>query len=470
MRVRTLLVALAACSSALVAAGPPAPGPEWFASHRAALAAKLPPDAVVVLRAAAEPAGNQLDAYRPDSNFWYLTGFSEPDAIAVFRPGAAEGKRYMLFVKPKNGAEERWTGRRAGVEGAKDFLADAAHPVADFQKESRALLAGAKALYYADARDKDFRERLVSTWQALAAAGPEPLPALDVVPLLGQMRLVKDATEIATLREAVRLSVEAHRAALTRARPGVSEGVLKAVMVERCLAGGAERMAYAPIVGSGPNSVILHYPDANRTMLAGEMIVNDTACEYGLYAADVTRSYPVGGAFSPEQRALYEIVLAAQKAGIAKAVPGAVYHEIQDAAVSATVDGLLKLGLLKGTREELVKDRSFARFLPHGTGHWLGLDVHDAGSYEPGALPDPNDRFKVSMSFAAKLKPGMVLTVEPGIYIPAKMEGVDPKWWNIGIRIEDDILVTEKGPECLSCAAPREIADVEKAIMISGRR
>jgi Xaa-Pro aminopeptidase len=464
MRVRTLLVALAACSSALAAAGPPAPGPDWFASHRAALAAKLPPDAVVILRAPAEPAADLLDAYRPDSNFWYLTGFSEPDAIAVFRPGALEGKRYTLFVKPRNWAEERWTGRRAGVEGATEFRTDAAYPMADFQKESRPLLAGAKALYYVDAHDKDFREKLVSAWQALAGAGTEPLPTLDVVPLLGQMRLVKDATELALLKEAVSLSVRGHRAAMALATPGANEGVLKAAQVRACLAGGAVRMAYAPIVGSGPNSVILHYPHANRTMLDGEMIVNDTACEYGLYAADVTRSYPVNGTFSPEQRALYEIVLAAQKAGIAKAVAGAAYHEIQGAAVAVTVDGLVKLGLLKGTREELVKDRSFAKFLPHGTGHWLGLDVHDAGSYEPAAPPDPKDRFQASMSYAAKLRPGMVLTVEPGIYVPEKSEGVDPKWWNIGVRIEDDVLVTAKGPECLSCDLPREIADVERAM------
>ncbi len=466
MRIRTVLVVLAACSSVPAAAGPAAPGADWFASHRAALAAKLPPDAVVVLRAPAEPPGNHLDAYRPDSNFWYLTGFSEPDAIAVLRPGAVEGKRYTLFLKPKNWAEEQWTGHRVGVEGAKELRADAAHPIADFQKESRPLLAGAKALYYADAHDKEFREKVVSAWQMLAAGGTEPLPMFDAAPLLGQMRLVKDATEISTLREAARLSVEAHRAALARARPGVSEGVLKAAMVERCLAGGSARMAYSPIVGSGPNSVILHYPDANRTMLAGEMIVNDTACEYGLYAADVTRSYPVTGKFSTEQRAIYEIVLAAQKAGIAKAVPGAAYHEIQDAAIAVMVDGLVKLRFLKGTREEIVKDRSFAKFLAHGTGHWLGLDVHDAGSYEPGAPYDLKDRFKASMSYAAKLRPGMVLTVEPGIYIPEKSEGVDPKWWNIGVRIEDDVLITEKGPECLSCTAPREIADVEKAMAV----
>jgi Xaa-Pro aminopeptidase len=467
MRIPMFVVVLAACSSALAAAGPPPPGPDWFASHRAALAAKLPPDAVVVLRGPAEPPQEVGDAYRANSSFWYLTGFPEPDAIAVLRPTAPEGKRYLLFVRPNEWREEQWTGRRAGPEGAKKLYgADAAFPVAEVEKETREAFAGAKALYYLDAGDEKFRERLLTRWNRIARAGTEGLPATDLSVLVGQMRLVKDATEVALMKEAVALSVRGHLAAMALAAPGANEGILKAAQVSTCLAGGAVRMAYAPIVGSGPNSVILHYPDANRVMQRGEMIVNDTACEYGLYAADVTRSYPVSGTFSTEQRAVYEIVLAAQKAGIAKAVPGAAYHEIQDAAIAVTVDGLLKLGLLKGTRAELVKDRSFGKFLPHGTGHWLGLDVHDAGSYEPGEPYDPKDRFKASMSSAAKLRPGMVLTVEPGIYVPEKSEGVDPKWWNIGVRIEDDVLVTEKGPECLSCAAPREIADVEKAMAV----
>ena len=466
MRIRTLLSAFAAFSSAAVLAGPPAPSPEWFAAHRAALAAKLPPGAVVVLRGPAEPEAEVADAYRPDSSFWYLTGFPEADAIAVFRPSAAEGKRYVLFVRPKNWTEERWTGRRAGVEGARTgYRAEAAFPIEDFQKESRSLFSGAKALFYLDARDRAFREKLITSWQAVAAAGTEALPASDVAPVVAQMRLVKDATEIAILREAVNLSVEAHGAALALARPGVNEGVLKAAMIQRCLAGGAARMAYAPIVGSGPNSVILHYPDANRVMQRGEMIVNDTACEYGLYAADVTRSYPVNGTFSPEQRALYEIVLAAQKAGIEKAAAGSFHHDVQDASLAVVVDGLIKLGFVKGTREEVIKSRSFAAFFPHGTSHWLGLDVHDAGSYE---FADPTDRWTRYSSSMARLKPGMVLTVEPGIYVPEKSEGVDPKWWNIGVRIEDDVLITEKGPDCLSCAAPREIADVEKAMKPAG--
>jgi Xaa-Pro aminopeptidase len=462
MYARIALVLALGGISLPAASAPSAPPAEWFAAHRAALAAKLPPGSVVVLRGPAEPEAEVPDANRPDSNFWYLTGFSEPDAVVVLRPGAAEGPHTAFFVRPRNWTEERWTGRRAGLEGARDtFGADASFPVADFQKESRGLLAGAKALYYLDAHDRDFREKLVTAWSALAAAGTEPRPSSDVLPLLGQMRLVKDATEIALLREAAVLSVEGHRAALALARPGVNEGILKAAMVERCLAGGAARMAYAPIVGSGPNSVILHYPDANRTMRAGEMIVNDTACEYGLYAADVTRSYPVSGTFSPEQKAIYEIVLASQKAGIAKAVAGAKHHEIHDASYEVAVDGLLKLGILKGTREEVKSSRSFAAFFPHGVSHWLGLDVHDAGSYEYG---DSKERWTRYFSSNATLKPGMVLTVEPGIYIPEKSEGVDPKWWNIGVRIEDDVLITEAGPDCLSCGAPREIADVEKAM------
>jgi Xaa-Pro aminopeptidase len=468
---RTLLAAVAVCSAPLALAGPPAPGPEWFLAHRTTLLAKLPKDAVVVLHGSAQPSQEAEDAYRPAPDFWYLTGFAEPDAVAVLRLSAPEGKRYQLFVQPNDWKQEQWTGRRAGVEGAKKvYGADAAFPVADFEKESRDSFAGARALYYFDGGDEKFREKLLTRWNRLAWLGTEGLPATDLSVLVGQMRLVKDETELALMKEAVALSLRGHLAAMALAAPGVNEGVLKAAQVSACLAGGAVRMAYAPIVGSGPNSVVLHYPDANRTMQTGEVLVNDTACEYGRYAADVTRTYPVSGTFSLEQKALYSIVLAAQKAGTAKAVPGAAYHEIQDAAVAVVVDGLLRVGLLKGVREEIIKDRSFAKFLPHGTGHWLGLDVHDAGSYEPSATFDPKDRFAMSMSFGAKLRPGMVLTVEPGIYIPEKAEGVDPKWWNIGIRIEDDVLVTEKGPECLSCSLPREIADVERAVTVLRNR
>jgi Xaa-Pro aminopeptidase len=276
------------------------------------------------------------------------------------------------------------------------------------------------------------------------------------------MRLVKDATEQALLRRAAALSAEAHVAAMKAVRPGREEYAVRAALEEVCTAGGAARMAYPSIVGSGPNSVILHYERDDRKMSAGEMIVNDSACEYGMYAADVTRSYPVSGTFSPEQRAIYEIVLAAQKAGFAKARPGAAFHEVHDATVEVVTDGLLRLGILKGDRNELIRTLAYAKFYPHGSSHWLGMNVHDVGSYRFSNPDAP--RLARYRTAETKLEPGMALTVEPGIYIRDHAEGVDPKWWNIGVRIEDDVLITPAGMECLSCAAPREPGEVEKTI------
>jgi Xaa-Pro aminopeptidase len=283
----------------------------------------------------------------------------------------------------------------------------------------------------------------------------------DAGPLVHQLRLVKDETEQALLRRAAGLSAEAHRAAMALVRPGRGENVLKAAMVSRCLEGGAARMAYPPIVGSGRNSVILHYDVDDRPLEAGAMIVNDTACEFRMYAADVTRSYPVSGRFSPEQRAIYEIVLAAQKAGMTAVKPGTPIRDVYAATVDVVVDGLLRLGLLKGDREEIIKKRGYQKLYPHGSSHWLGLDVHDAGSYAVPEGADRKERYGLAMT---KLEPGMAITVEPGIYIPED-QGVDRRFWNIGVRLEDDVLVTAAGAECLSCSAPREIADVEKAIL-----
>jgi len=254
--------------------------------------------------------------------------------------------------------------------------------------------------------------------------------------------------------------VVAHKAAMAELTVGGREWDLKAAMVGVCLAGGAARMAYPPIVGSGRNSVILHYDRDDKVMADGEMVVNDTACEYQMYAADVTRSYPVSGHFSPEQRQIYEIVLDAQKAGFAAAKPGAAIHDVNDATVGVVVDGLLRLGILKGDRNEIIRSRAYQKYYVHGSSHWLGLNVHDAGNYEIPLGVTRMERYSRAM---AKLEPGMAITVEPGIYIPEHATP-DPKWWNIGVRIEDDVLITAGGMECLSCGAPREIADVEKAI------
>lgn len=460
---RMFLIAGLARVAAGAAPSPVSIPPDFFAAHRAAFLAKVPPGSIAVLHAAPE-GGAEVDVlYRQSSDFWYLTGLSESDSVAVFRPGAPEGSRYLLFVRPRDFAQEQWTGWRSGTEGVKkDYAAEDARPVADLWKDLPALWKANRFLCYSDGGDAAFREKLLDAWRSRDAQSTELRPAADAGPLLHEIRLVKDSTEQALLRRAAELSAQAHVAAMKETRPGRYEYALRSAMVAACDNGGAARMAYPPIVGSGPNSVILHYERDDREMAAGDMIVNDSACEYRMYAADVTRSYPVSGKFSPEQRAIYDLVLAAQKAGFAKIRPGAAFHEVHDATVSVIVDGLLKLGILKGNRDEIIRSRAYTAFYPHGSSHWLGLNVHDAGSYG-FSNPDAPRLERYSLA-ETKLAPGMALTVEPGVYIREHAEGVDARWWNIGVRIEDDVLVTASGMDCLSCGAPREASEVEKAI------
>ncbi len=453
---------------AFAAAPVPPPTPEFFAAHRANFVAQLPEGAIAVVRTAPETSvETSPDPYRQSSNFWYLTGFSEPDAVAVFRPWAPEGERYLLFVAPRDPAKETWTGYRAGVEGAtKEFGAGASYPVEEFAQKFPGLAIGAHSLFYLDAGDTAFRDRLLTAWNAPNANATAPRPAADASPIAHELRLIKDPTEQALMRRAAELSAEAHVAAMREVRPGRHEFDIKAAMVATCLHGGAGRMAYPPIVGSGRNSVILHYEPADKRLDDGGMIVNDTACEYGMYAGDVTRSYPVSGKFTADQRAIYDIVLAAQKAAIAAVKPGIPYRTMNEITIGVVVDGLLKLGLLTGDRDELIASGAQRKFYPHGAGHWIGLNVHDPGSYgfPPGVAWQ--DRYRSANTL---LRPGMIFTVEPGIYIP---EGSteDKRWWNIGVRIEDEILVTETGGVCLSCAAPREVAEVERAIAAGSKR
>ena len=466
---RRILLLIGAWLSALAlrAADPPATLPlpqEFFAAHRTALLGKLPEGSVAVVRSVPEPSVEVDALYRESSDFWYLTGLTEPGAVAVLDPAAAEGRRYVLFVHPRDFKLEQWTGWRTGVEGAKsEYRADAAFPVDDLDKELPKLWNGARMLVFASGGDAAFRERVLDLWRAGDAQAKALRPAADAGPILHQMRLVKDVTEQGLLRRAAELSAQAHVAAMKAVRPGRYEYAVRAALESVCTAGGAARTSYPSIVGSGPNSVILHYERDDRRMNAGEMIVNDSACEYDMYAADVTRSYPVSGKFSPEQGAIYDVVLAAQKAGFAKVRPGAAFHEVHDATVEVVTDGLIRLGILHGDRGDLIKTLAYAKFYPHGSSHWLGMNVHDVGSYEFSRPDAPRlERYRTA---EAKLSPGMVFTVEPGIYVPDHAEGVDPKWWNIGVRIEDDVLVTPAGMECLSCAAPRERADVEKTIL-----
>lgn len=436
------------------------------AGRRERLLARLPEHAVVVVRAAADPKSEVSERFRQGSDFWYLTAFPEADAVAVLR--RAEGRvKYVLFVPPKDFAREQWTGYRAGPEGARQvYGADEAYVLDELPKQLPELLKGASGLYFSDAGEPAFFDKLREAWAKGERDALLPRPMADLGPLVHAQRLVKDDVEVQLMRKAGGLSAEAHKAALARVRPGAGEAHLKAAMVESCLAGGAARMGYAPIVGSGRHAVILHYDQADQELRAGDMIVNDSACEYGLYTSDVTRSYPVSGRFSPEQRAIYELVLRAQEAGLARVRPGAVYHEIYDATVEVIVDGLLQLGLLSGERGELLRTRAYKTFYPHGCCHWIGLNVHDPGSYEPSEAGE--DRLARYASAQAVLQPGMLTTVEPGIYIP---EGSTPdkRWWNVGVRIEDTVLVTPSGHECLSCAAPRALLDVERALAAKRR-
>ena len=439
----------------------PAVSPAFFAAHREKFFGKLPAGAIAIFHAAPEPRGVSSDPYRQDSDFWYLTGLEEPGAVAVFWQTGPGERRYVLFVRPRDFAAEQWTGWRAGLDGAKkDFGAGEAYPLSEFWERLPKLLLAAQSLYYEGGGDEEFGRKLLEAWNAGNANAVSPRPAADAAPILGVLRLVKDEVEQALLREASRLAADAHTAAMREIAPGRHEYDLKAAMVGKCLAGGAARMAYPPIVAAGRNSVILHHERDDKRLEEGEIVVNDTGCEYRMYAADVTRSYPVSGRFSKEQKQIYEIVLAAQKAGFAAVRRGVAFHEVHDATVRVVVDGLFQLGILSGDRDEILRSRAYQKFYPHGSSHWIGLDVHDAGSY---GYPPGVGRLERYGKAQTILEPGMALTVEPGIYIP---EGStqDPKWWNIGVRIEDTVLVTPDGMDCLSCAAPREVSQVERTI------
>jgi Xaa-Pro aminopeptidase len=313
-------------------------------------------------------------------------------------------------------------------------------------------LAGVERLYLDDGTDAEWAGKLRTTLEAMRAREAGPATTVDARELVHQMRVVKDEEEIRLLRRAAEISSRAHALAMRAAAPGRYEFEVQAILDGYCLANGARRMAYPSIVGSGPNSVFLHWSRNDRRMKEGDVVLNDSGAEYGYYAADVTRTYPVGGRFTPEQRAIYEIVLEAQKQAMALVRPGLPHEEIGRKAARIQTEGLLRLGLLSGDVEKLMRENAHRRFTVHGVSHWIGLDVHDVGRY---TLPSGASR---------ALEPGMVFTIEPGIYIAADSSGVDPKWWNIGVRIEDVILVTKDGSDCLSCSAPKEIADVERSV------
>jgi Xaa-Pro aminopeptidase len=395
--------------------------------------------------------------YRQDSDFFYLTGFNEPDAVAVFAPHHEEHK-FILFVRPKDIEKETWTGYRVGVDKAKEMYgADEAYPIHELDEKLPQYLKKADKIYYRLGRDTGFNQRVLKHWQQLIRVYPKhgtgPVAIQDAGTILHPMRLIKTESELALMRKAADISVEAHNLAKDITQPGKYEYEIQAE-IEHIFAKNGGSPAYPSIVASGVNSCILHYIENDRQMQNNDLLLIDAGCSYQYYNADITRTFPVSGKFTPEQKTIYQLVLSAQLAAIEQVKPGNPYKQVHDTAVRVLVEGLMELGLLTGEIDEIIKEEKYKPFYMHRTGHWLGLDVHDVGVYQWGENPQP-------------LQPGQVLTVEPGLYISPEIkpvEGqpeVDERWRGIGVRIEDDVLVTSTGYEVLTAGVPKSVEAME---------
>ncbi len=427
--------------------------PKEFARRRKQLMRMIGDDAVAIVPAAPVRFRNR-DAeypYRQDSDFYYLSGFPEPEAVLVMLPGRKHGE-YVLFCRERDPAMEVWTGSRAGQEGACEIYgADDSFPIGDIDDILPGMIEGRERVYYTVGVDPEFDQRVFGWVNRIRQAGrsgsraPEEYVSLEH--LVHDMRLFKSKAEIKAMRTAMEISMAAHRRAMQVCRPGMHEYEIEAEFLHHFRRHEAVP-AYSSIVGGGANGCVLHYVDNCDELRDGDLLLIDAGAEYNYYAADITRTFPVSGRFTPAQKAVYEVVLAAQAAAIDKVQPGRHWNEPHIAAVEVLTEGLVELGLLKGKLGQLIRDEAYRRFYMHRTGHWLGMDVHDVGDYKVGGE-------------WRELEPGMVLTVEPGLYIPAGSKGVAKKWWNIGIRIEDDVLVTKTGHDVMTAGAPKAVQDIE---------
>jgi len=408
---------------------------------------------VLLLAAAPERVrtADVLYPYRQDSDFAYLTGFDEPEAVCLLAPDAAE--RFVLFVRARDPDRELWVGPRAGVEGAVErYGADAAFPLDELERVLPRFLEKAPHVYHTVLRDDPLASRLLAAirraQEARPRAGSGPTAIREPGEILHELRLRKGPAELARMREAIAIACEAHREAMRAARPGMREYEVEALIDFTFRRRGATGPAYPSIVASGANATVLHYTYNDRALGADELLLVDAGAERGGYCADVTRTFPTAARYAPAQRDLYDLVLAAQLAALAAVRPGTTLEAVHTAALRVLVEGLLGLGLLQGTVDAAIEQGTYRRFYMHRTSHWLGRDVHDVGRYAIDGAPRP-------------LEPGMVLTVEPGCYVPADAEDVPPAFRGVGIRIEDDVLVTEGGHEVLSAAAPKQVEEIE---------
>ncbi|MEG5171388.1 aminopeptidase P N-terminal domain-containing protein [Microcoleus sp. B3-D7] len=426
--------------------------PTEYRQRREQLMAKIGSGTAIFRSAPAAVMHNDVEyAYRQDSDFFYLTGFNEAAAVAVLAPHHEEHK-FVLFVQPKDLEKETWHGYRAGVEGAKELYgADEAFPIAELAEKLPKYLEKADRIYYHFGRDRSFDQTVLNHWQRLMATYPKrgtgPTAIEDSNIILHPMRLVKSETELALMRKAANISVAAHNRAQEFAKPGRYEYEIQAE-IEHTFGLNGCTPAYPSIVASGYNSCVLHYIENNRQMQENDLLLIDAGCACGYYNADITRTFPVSGKFTAEQQIIYDLVLQAQLQAISQVYPGNPYSKIHETAVRVLVEGLMDLKLLVGDIEEIIKEEKYKPFYMHRTGHWLGLDVHDVGVYQYGENPQV-------------LQAGQVLTVEPGIYISPYIKPVEgqpevpEKWRGIGVRIEDDVLVTADCHEVLTAGVPK---------------
>jgi Xaa-Pro aminopeptidase len=392
-------------------------------------------------------------AYRQDSHFFYITGFAEPDAVAVLVPGRAQGE-YLLFVREHDAVREAWDGPRAGPDGVIDqYDADDAFPIEDIDEILPGLMENRRRIFYSMGAHDEFDPRVLGWVNELrahagqASTAPQEFVALSHI--LDDLRLYKSRAEQASLRRSASVAVGAHRRAMRFARPGRMEYEVMAEVLHEFRSHNAD-LAYYPIVGGGPNACVMHYRNNDKQLQDGDLLLLDAGCELDYYASDITRTFPVSGRFTSAQRAIYEIVLEAQSAAIAKVRAGNQWNDPHQTAVRVVTAGLVRLGLLKGSVTRLIREEAYREYFNHRTGHWLGLDVHDVGDYKVGG------EWRV-------LEQGMALTVEPGIYV--RPSATAPKdFWHIGVRIEDDVIVTAGAPDVLSAALERDPDEIERLV------
>ena len=428
-----------------------------FSERRDLLADKVLEDSAIIVSAASVKSriSDTEYSYRQDSNFYYLSGYEEPESLILIRPNQ-DKERFIIFCRDRDPLREQWDGFRTGQEGViQDYGADAAYSINSIDEIMPKLLEGAKNIYFSmsapcgvDAKISSWVEDIRKNTRS-GAEPPQNLLSLDSI--LHEMRLIKESDEMDLMKQAANITTEAHIRAMQSVRPGMYEYQLEAEYLYAFNKNGARSPAYNSIVGGGNNSCILHYVENNAELQDGDLVLVDAGCEYQYYASDVTRTFPVNGKFSPEQREIYSIVLEAHKQSMEQAKPGNKWNLMHDKSVEVIVEGLLSIGLLQGSRDEIIDKGESSKFYMHRIGHWLGMDVHDVGSYKQDGDWRP-------------LEEGMVMTVEPGIYILDSMEGVDDKWKGIGVRIEDDIAITDSGFEILTPDVPRTIEEVEQTV------